>query len=98
MRRTRSRIGSGSFLTAFFSTVAVRAEDGRWGSRYPILMRELYHGRVEPERLSELSTEIAPTITSLADYWWTSDGKDFVKVLGEAVVAARSAGEPLTIE
>jgi hypothetical protein len=41
---------------------------------------------------------IAPTITSLANYWWTSDGRDFRAVLREAIVSASTRGEPIRIE
>jgi 2,3-bisphosphoglycerate-dependent phosphoglycerate mutase len=123
-------LGSGSFVHAFFSTIAVRLEDGRWGSRYPVLMGQLYAGEVGPEHLAALDAEldevvprldelppafvvwdaenpgarppwgdaIAPTITSLANYWWTSDGHDLVGVLRDAVAAATASGEPIRIE
>ena len=32
-------------LNSFFSTVFVRLENANWGSRYLILMNELYQGR-----------------------------------------------------
>ena len=40
-------IGSADFLHSFFSTVAVNLEDGKWGSRFPVLMNELYQVDVE---------------------------------------------------
>ena len=33
-------------LNSFVSTVFVRLEHSNWGSRYPILMNELYQGRI----------------------------------------------------
>jgi len=36
------QIGNGAFLHSFFSTVAYNLENGNWGSRFPIIMCELY--------------------------------------------------------
>jgi 2,3-bisphosphoglycerate-dependent phosphoglycerate mutase len=41
-------IGAPSFFTAFFSTILVRLENGSWGSRFPVIMKELYSGSVPP--------------------------------------------------
>lgn len=122
-------IGSSRFLHAFFSTVAVRLEDGRWGSRFPRLMRELYAGSLSPEAAGEALREldevqrglfalppddvvwdaenrearppwgdrIAPTVTNLGNYWWTSDGRELFGVLREALVSARDGGQPVTV-
>ena len=122
-------VGSSQFLHAFFSTVAVRLEEGRWGSRFPTLMRELYSGSLPTGRAADALREldeiqrglfalpadqvvwdaedrtarppwgdqIAPTITNLGNYWWTSDGRDLFAVLREALVTARDTGQPLTV-
>ena len=34
-------IGTASFLHSFFSTVAYRLENNRWGSKFPVIMNEL---------------------------------------------------------
>lgn len=39
-------IGSAAFFHAFFSTISVRLEPNGWGSRFPLLMRHLYHGEL----------------------------------------------------
>ncbi|EAL9047452.1 hypothetical protein NUE13_001983, partial [Campylobacter coli] len=39
-------IGNGDFLHAFFSNVAYHLEKGNWGSRFPILMNEVYQGEL----------------------------------------------------
>jgi len=105
-------IGAASFLNSFFSTIYVRLEDKRWGSRFPVTMREFYSGhlslssaetatselrsiremlaRLPPDQLvrdfedpaalppgGPLSTEV----TSLAEAFVTSDGKDLFDVL-----------------
>ena len=38
------QIGTGDFLHSFFSTVALQLENGSWGSKYPVIMNELYQG------------------------------------------------------
>jgi len=40
-------IGTGSFLQAFFSTIAYRLEENKWGSKFPNLMNGLYNGEIE---------------------------------------------------
>ena len=40
------QIGTGDFLHSFFSTVALRLENGLWGSKYPVIMNELYQGEL----------------------------------------------------
>jgi 2,3-bisphosphoglycerate-dependent phosphoglycerate mutase len=113
-------IGSDEFFHAFFSTIAIRAEEGEWGSKYPAIMRELYGGRLRadraPDALRELSAiaeafgsqgpssvvwdatdrsktppwrdDISASITSLKDYFWTSDGHDLMLVLEQALQEA----------
>lgn len=118
-------LGSGAFLYAFFSTVAVRAERGSWGSRFPTVMHKLYAGAVDPDEavraLGELdeieealatfrpddvvwdfdhrdagppwTSDISPLITSLADYFVTSEGLDLLTVLREGLRHASESGE-----
>ena len=52
------KIGTGSFLHCFFSTIAVRVENGNWGSEYPILMNQLYQGEVSPGDINSLNNEL----------------------------------------
>lgn len=51
-------VGTGDFLNSFFSTIYVKLEDLDWGSRYPVLMHELYNGRVENNKVGELKIEL----------------------------------------
>ena len=39
-------IGEGSLFNSFFLTIYVRLENNEWGSRYPVIMNELYWGDV----------------------------------------------------
>lgn len=43
------QIGYGDFLHSFFSTVAYNLEKGDWGSRFPVIMNELYQGKIDCE-------------------------------------------------
>ncbi|PZU79594.1 MAG: hypothetical protein DI529_17435 [Chryseobacterium sp.] len=40
-------IGTGSFMHSFFSTIAYRLEDNKWGSKFPNLMNKLYNAEIE---------------------------------------------------
>ena len=51
-------IGTASFLNSFFSTIYLSVEKSDWGSRYPIIMNDLYGGCVKKDRLDKLEDEI----------------------------------------
>jgi len=122
-------VGSADFLQSFFSTVAVRAEQGHWGSKFPVLMEALYSGLLRAEAILQARIElegvrralsafkpsevvwdaadpsalppwgdlISPTITSLADYFVTSDGKPLIEVFDHALVQANARGVDVRI-
>ncbi|MBP2623227.1 immunity 70 family protein [Streptococcus oricebi] len=52
-------IGNGSFLHSFFSTIAVNLEDSKWGSRFPVMMNELYQGNLLYERIDKAKQELS---------------------------------------
>lgn len=52
------QIGSGDFLHSFFSTVAYNLENGNWGSRFPVIMSELYQGRLKSEHIDKALEEL----------------------------------------
>ena len=54
----RYEVGTSDFLNAFFSTVVVRLEGGRWGSKYPLLMNKLYMGEVSASDAVQLKSEL----------------------------------------
>lgn len=123
------QIGSGNFLHSFFSTVAYHLENQKWGSRFPIIMNELYQGRLESEHvvgaikeLSEIKSQlqqfgpsqviwdiddiskrppwgdnISKDITSLSNYFVTSDGDDFISVFLHALEKAKNLGVEVEI-
>lgn len=51
-------IGTGDFLHAFFSTVAVHLENGNWGSRFPFIMNELYQGELSWQKADSAIEEL----------------------------------------
>ena len=113
-------IGTSSFLHSFFSTVAYRLEKNKWGSKYPVIMNELYQGKLScdnvpaakkelekikkklakysPDKviwdIDDLSKQppwgdkISDRIISLANYFVTNDGRDFIDVFNMALDAA----------
>lgn len=61
-------IGTADFLHSFFSTVCGRLESGKWGSRYPYLMNELYQGVLPAEHLAAGADELAQIKQELAQF------------------------------
>ncbi len=51
-------IGTPDFLHCFFSTVAVNLEEGSWGSRFPVIMNELYQGHLEEKNVTGAIKEL----------------------------------------
>lgn len=122
-------IGHGDFLYAFFSTVAYHLEGNDWGSRFPMIMNELYQGKLRNEALDEAILElsdiknelaafppdqiiwdiedltkqppwgdnISSEITSLANYFVTSDGVDFLDMFSHALQKAKKLHTDLNI-
>lgn len=58
-------IGTVSFFKSFFSTIYVHLEAERWGSRFPVVMKELYSGRLKPERANDALRELIVGIIGL---------------------------------
>ncbi len=51
-------LGSSDFVYSFFSTVCYNLENKIWGSKYPVTMKLLYHGKVGYIKLDLLMKEI----------------------------------------
>ena len=62
------QIGSGDFLHSFFSTVAYNLERKRWGSNYPVVMNELYQGKLESEKINDAINEVKDIQVQLRRY------------------------------
>ncbi|WP_108270533.1 Imm70 family immunity protein [Stenotrophomonas maltophilia] len=45
--RITDEIGSSEFLYAFFSTITGNLEPDGWGSRFPVIMKQLYAGGLQ---------------------------------------------------
>lgn len=61
-------IGTADFLNAFFSTVCGRLENGKWGSRFPHLMNELYQGVLPVKHLAAGTEELSQIKQELAKF------------------------------
>lgn len=51
-------IGAASFLHSFFSTVAYNLEGGNWGTRFPVIMNELYQGKLTNANVPNAKAEL----------------------------------------
>lgn len=51
-------IGEPDFLHSFFSSVCINLENGRWGEKFPIVMKNLYSGQLAVEQISQASVEL----------------------------------------
>lgn len=51
-------IGTGDFFNSFFSTICMRLEDSKWGSRFPVIMNDLYNGSLSKEKLNLAQKEL----------------------------------------
>lgn len=52
------KIGTGDILHSFFSSIAYHLEDNKWGTRFPIVMNELYARDLSVENIPEAVKEI----------------------------------------
>lgn len=110
-------IGTGDFFHSFFSTICANLEDMNWGSKFPVIMKELYSGNLPKEKVETAKEElecitlglkkispdkvvwdiedlkkmppwgdaISPEITNLSEYFITTDGKNLIEVINEAL-------------
>lgn len=60
------QIGSGDFLFSFFSTVAYNLEKQKWGSKFPVIMNELYQGELNSTHIPEAINELEQIKQGLA--------------------------------
>lgn len=52
------QIGGGDFLYSFFSTVAYHLESGKWGKRFPAIMKKLYQGKLKRKDVNKAIKEL----------------------------------------
>jgi len=61
-------VGTGDFLNSFFSTIYVKLENSNWGSKYPIIMNDLYNGKIEKENINQAQKELENLRIHLAKF------------------------------
>lgn len=52
-------VGTGSFLNSLFSTILVKLENRQRGSRFPLIMNNLYNGKVSNTEILAFKKEVA---------------------------------------
>ena len=124
------KIGSGSFLNSFFSTIYVKLENNNWGSKYPLIMNDLYNGCVNKNNIDEFKeeisrlrlelkqlhpdqivwnfedlseippwgSEVSSEITSMENYFVTSEGYNLIDVIEKSIVASEEIEEDICIK
>ncbi len=80
-------IGSGSFLNSFFSTIFVKVENRDWGSVFPLIMKDLYNGKVSKDKIYDFQKEveklkIALTKLPPTEIVWDSDDESLLPPWG----------------
>lgn len=61
-------IGEDDFLHSFFSTICMNLENGKWGSEYPLIMRNLYSGKLSYSELEQAKKELNQISERLKKY------------------------------
>ncbi len=60
-------VGAAGFVKAFFSTIAARLEPDGWGTRFQVVMHDLYEGELSAERAPAAREELDTIRKELAD-------------------------------
>ncbi len=61
-------IGDPDFVHAFFSTISYHLEPDGWGSRFPVVLGELYQGELAPAAAGAARAELWRAQEELAQY------------------------------
>lgn len=61
-------LGHPVFLHAFFSTISYRLEDGKWGTKYPHLMNQLYQGKLLHRDINDARNEVVEICLKLKKF------------------------------
>lgn len=62
------KIGTGSFLHSFFSTIAYNLEETNWGKKYPLIMKELYNGELSSDKILDAEKELTEIKEAFEEY------------------------------
>ena len=83
-------IGPGGLLHSFFSTIALRLENGDWGSRFPWVMNGLYGGSLDDvgakaayEEMQKIRRELAEL--SPSEVVWDIENPEQIPPWGTSV-------------
>jgi 2,3-bisphosphoglycerate-dependent phosphoglycerate mutase len=62
-----TEIGAGAILHGLFSTISANLEPDGWGSRFPVVMNQLYRGTLAPSDCAAALRELRTIETALSD-------------------------------
>ena len=63
-----SEVGSAQFLDAFFGTIHYHLEEDKWGGKYPILLNDLYQGKLTADKAAGALLELDAITVELAKF------------------------------
>lgn len=74
-------VGTGSFLNSLFSTILVKLENRQRGSRFPLIMNNLYNGKVSNTEILAFKKEVTELKNALkklppTEIVWDSEDKN----------------------
>lgn len=61
-------IGNGDLLFSFFSTIAYNLEDKNWGKRFPLIMNNLFKGKLTADKIEGAIKELETIQIELERY------------------------------
>ncbi|MDQ0231497.1 immunity 70 family protein [Metabacillus malikii] len=62
------QVGHGDFVHSFFSTISYHLEQNGWGSEFPYLLNDLYHGKLENKNIDSAINELEEIKKKLQNY------------------------------
>lgn len=62
------QVGHSDFLHSFFSTISYHLEQDGWGTEYPILLNDLYSGKLENKKIDSAVEELIVIKLKLQQY------------------------------
>ena len=65
--RVFTQVGPSAILHGLFSTISHNLEPEGWGSRFPVVMNDLYQGRVDAPQMSSALSELRVIASELQD-------------------------------
>lgn len=61
-------IGSPDFFHSFFSTIAFNLENKEWGSKYPLIQKDLFGGKLSNSQIEKAKNELITIQKKLKKY------------------------------